>query len=872
MPFLGPSKKRSNCRPRRWMGTDETGHPIFYGLHNTEAAVGTRTQPLFGQNATGLQLTGNSYVSGKMGLWDGGLVLVSHREFGGRIKQRNTTGTLSDHATHMAGTLVAQGLNPTARGMANGASLQVWDYTDDLTEMTTAAPGLLLSVHAYGPLAGWVQNLARPGTDPNQKWEWWGNTAISATEDYLFGFYTAKARDIDRLAYTNPYYLMVRSADNKRTETGPPAGTTYFLTNTTAQSTAPRSRNDAYDVIPAEATAKNVLTVGAADVTLDTDNEPVSLASSAYSGWGPTDDGRIKPDLLGIGTRVYSTLASGTADYGSNTGTSMAAANVTGSLLLLQELYARQTNGRFLRAATLRGLAIHTADRLMPDLGPDYRQGWGLLNTTAAAAVIQNLNQGHQIAEQTLPNTQTYTLQVVAQGGQPLVVTLCWTDPEGPVSPLNPISLNSRIPKLVNDLDLRVLSNGQATLPYILNPDRPADKATRGDNVRDNVEQVYIASPVAGQTYTVRVTHKNTLRDAGQPFSVIVSGQKERACSLPARSILNRPDTTLCAGTTLTLKTDDIPGLHYEWLRNGLPTPTNDAPEAAVQAAGSYALRYTDQITGCVGLSSPVRVRLFSPQVRLSTEKNLYLCTPTSTVPLSATADVGSTLTWFRNGQLLTGATGTSIAVGQPGLYAAQATLRNCVAQSVAVSAQVATVGTPALLPLEDDIQLPNGASIRLIGPVGSDFQYQWQRDRQPIAGATDRQLLVNAPGAYRLQVSQQQCVGLSSEKTVQRSSWAGLSTLPDSLVAFDGADSTFVVYPVPTPGTLFVRYVRPGATTVSVTVYDIIGNVQLETMPLGFRQGLFYLDMPVHGLPLGLYLLHLTDGSRSKSVRFFKE
>lgn len=856
-----------------WQGTDATGHPIVYRLHNAEAALGTRTQPLYGQNATGLVLNGAStFISGKLGLWDGGLVLTTHREFGGRIQQRNITGTLSDHATHMAGTLVAQGLNPTARGMANGASLQVWDYTNDLAELTTAAPSLLLSVHAYGPLAGWVQNLERTGTDPNLKWEWWGNTALSQTEDYLFGFYTAKARDIDHLAYTNPYYLMVRSADNKRTETGPLSGVPYFLANTNTQSTALRSRNDSYDVIPAEATAKNVLTVGAADVTLNSNNDPTYLSASPYSGWGPTDDGRIKPDLLGIGTGIYSTLSTGTTAYGINTGTSMAAANVTGSLLLLQELFARQTNGRFLRAATLRGLAIHTADRLSPELGPDYRQGWGLLNTTAAAAVIQNLNQGNQISEQTLPNTRTYTLNVVAQGNQPLVVTLSWTDPEGPVSSLVPASVNSRTPKLVNDLDLRVTATGQTTLPYVLNPNRPADAASRGDNIRDNVEQVYIAKPVAGQTYTVLVSHKNTLRDAGQPFSVIVSGQKERACSLPARSILDRPDTTLCAGTTLLLKTDDVPGLHYEWLQDGQLTPAPDAPETPVQTGGSYMLRYTDQVSGCVGTSAPVRVKLFSPQVRLSPATNLYLCSDKATAPLSATTDAGSTIAWLRNGQPLAGATSMSIAVAQPGLYSAQITLRNCVAKSAAVVAQLTTVGTPELLPTEDDIQLPNGASIRLIGPTGTDFQYQWLRDKQPLVGASERQLLVNAPGAYRLQITQQQCIGISAEKTVRRSSWGGLSSLPDSLVAFDGADSTFVVYPNPTPNTLFVRYVRPGATAVSVTVYDIIGNIQKEAIPLRFRQGLFYLDMPVSDLPLGLYLLHLTDGSRSKSVRFLKE
>ena len=306
--------------------------------------------------------------------------------------------------------------------MAYGSQLSVWDYTDDITELVSAAPNLLVSNHSYGPVVGWVYNESRPGTNPDLKWEWWGNTAISATEDYLFGFYTANARDLDRIAYNNPFFLMVRSADNKRSETGPPAGTPYFLKNTTTQSTLPRSRNDTYDVIPAEATAKNVLTVGAANVSFTNQNKTILLGSTAFSGWGPTDDGRIKPDLLGIGSGVLSSLATNDTAYGTYSGTSMAAANISGSLFLLQELYASQrapglpTSGQFMRAATLRGLALHTANRANPQLGPDYRQGWGLLNTEAAARLLLNENQANLVLEKSLTPSGTFTQSIIAQG------------------------------------------------------------------------------------------------------------------------------------------------------------------------------------------------------------------------------------------------------------------------------------------------------------------------------------------------------------------------------------------------------------------------------------------------------------------------
>ena len=82
---------------------------------------------------------------------------------------------------------------------------------------------------------------------------------------------------------------------------------------------------------------------------------------------------------------------------------------------------------------------------------------------------------------------------------------------------------------LVNDLDLRVISAGGATnFPWILNPASPANAATTGDNVRDNVERVDIASPTSG-TYTVRITHKGNLVNnsnvvSDQWVSVLLSG------------------------------------------------------------------------------------------------------------------------------------------------------------------------------------------------------------------------------------------------------------------------------------------------------------------------------------------------------------
>jgi hypothetical protein len=251
---------------------------------------------------------------------------------------------------------------------------------------------------------------------------------------------------------------------------------------------------------------------------------------SSFSSWGPTDDGRIKPDLVADGVNVTSSIASGNSNYQSLSGTSMASPNATGSLLLLQEYYAQLKAGSFMRAATLKGIAIHTAEEAGSADGPDYKFGWGLLNVEKAAthikaAIINNNSTAseHLMYENTLANGATYTQTVVATGKGQLAATLCWTDKSGTVTPYAN-ALNDRTIKLVNDLDIRITKGSTTYYPWILDPNNPANAATKGDNIRDNVERINIDSVVPGQTYIITISHKGTLSSGSQAYSLLVSG------------------------------------------------------------------------------------------------------------------------------------------------------------------------------------------------------------------------------------------------------------------------------------------------------------------------------------------------------------
>ncbi len=500
-------------------GVDQNGHPIYYITDNIEAAQTTSTHQLWQGGSLGLNLSGlgmYSQVGGesyaRLGEWDGGAVRVSHNEFTGgdnRVIQRDNSSIVINHATHVAGTLVGRGANPTAKGMAWQAPLDAHDWTQDEAEMALAASrGMLISNHSYGQIGGWLWDSY------SSSWVWFGSANISEEEDYTFGFYDEKAANWDAIAYDAPYYLIVKSAGNDRGD-GPGAF---------PQTAEKDGGEDGYDCITSSGNAKNVLTVGAVRSIPDSYEKADDVVMSTFSSWGPTDDGRIKPDICGNGVSVFSSLASSNSAYGNASGTSMSAPNVAGSLLLLQEHYENLNGkGNFMRAATLKALAIHTADEAGVSEGPDYQFGWGLMNSTKAAQLISQdfLENNALIREEKLNNQETFQISYKPDGSEPLVITLAWTDLAGTPTP---ISLNPTTLMLVNDLDIRISDGSQEYLPYILDPAQPNQPATRGDNFRDNVEKIFIPNPDPNKTYTITISHKGQLQSGAQDFSFIISG------------------------------------------------------------------------------------------------------------------------------------------------------------------------------------------------------------------------------------------------------------------------------------------------------------------------------------------------------------
>jgi len=492
---------------------------MYYTTHNKEGSEVINSDKVYPGGIAGLKLTGAGQT---LGIWDNGKVKATHQEFNqtgeSRVTQKDEASNIEEHATHVAGTMIAGGVETEARGMSWEAYLDAYDWHDDESEMAAAAAeGLKTSQHSYGYIAGWAYG----SYSNNLAWHWFGDITVSETEDYNWGFYGDITESWDQIAYDAPHYLISKSAGNDRTNTGPDPGTGHYVVenNTWVYSTTTRDLNggeDGYKTISHVGNAKNLLSVGAVW-------EDENMAW--FSSWGPTDDGRVKPDIVAKGVSVYSTEIDNDSDYGSKNGTSMSGPMISGSVGLLLEHQENLHPGEDLLSATVKALILHSAKTAISGApGPDYRYGWGLMDTEAAANIMTRNAEwggGLKVREKTLADGENISLTVRASGEEDLKATIVWTDPPGTPPPpsLNPPDL-----MLVNDLDMRLSNTNTTYTPYILNPDNPELAATTGDNFRDNVEQIVITSPGTGELFTASINHKDNLTNNTQDFALIITG------------------------------------------------------------------------------------------------------------------------------------------------------------------------------------------------------------------------------------------------------------------------------------------------------------------------------------------------------------
>lgn len=406
---------------------------------NNQARTNHRVNVLDSEYSTGFHYDGTG-VSVAVGD-DGGI--GPHIDFKGRvINHPNNIAAGGTHGDHVCGIVGGAGnMDPTTVGNAKGADIHVYDDYGNITSANTHynTQGVRITSNSLGQGCNAGYN----------------NNAVFS----------------DNLVNGKFSLLSVHSAGNSGGTTcgGVPQGF--------------------YTITGGYKAGKNVLAVG---------NLLKDDALAPSSSKGPSEDGRIKPDICGVGTNVNSTQPDNAYDV--FTGTSMSCPGVAGTLATLWQAYRDTHAGNDPYSALMKALVLNTADDLGNE-GPDFSFGFGRINARRALDVM-NLNQFYI---DSVDNGQTLNYQINVPVGTRLAkFMLYWSDPAG--NPANSIVL-------VNDLDITVTDpNNNVIRPWVLN-NAPNVAALTAPAVRtrdsiNNVEQVTIPNLTPG-TFSINIIGKD---------------------------------------------------------------------------------------------------------------------------------------------------------------------------------------------------------------------------------------------------------------------------------------------------------------------------------------------------------------------------
>jgi len=439
----------------------------------------------------------------QVGEWDGGEIDGTHDDLSGRVTVVESVG-ISDHATHVAGTLGGDGTKSSDgggtpnqwRGMATAVNFYSYSFVID--DLEPEEHDNAINTH---------------GIDLSQNS--WG------TNSFLGSYRTRSTKydNIVRGSYGRAIPIIF-SAGNE----GPGFNT----------------------VTPPGGTAKNTIVVG----NIFSDTNEISSTSSR----GPTDSGQTKPDVVAAGDesgaqKIKSTIpdliidistrdCDGSGDdycypYDEMSGTSMAAPAVSGTVALMLQQYRKtyfgdeSNNGAFL-PSTFKAILCHTAGDLTDNpgggadlVGPDYVYGYGLINAQEAVNAIRDKRFREGIIL-SFDDEDIYEFEV-EPGDTELKVTLAWDDVPGTAEAAD---------ILQNDLDLVLINpdGDEYYPPWELDPDNPDTPAARNSYAtevladdhadHDNVlEQVVVDNPDTG-TWTIKIKATD-LPEPYQRYSII---------------------------------------------------------------------------------------------------------------------------------------------------------------------------------------------------------------------------------------------------------------------------------------------------------------------------------------------------------------
>ncbi|WP_276483153.1 FG-GAP-like repeat-containing protein [Paraflavitalea pollutisoli] len=302
---------------------------------------------------------------------------------------------------------------------------------------------------------------------------------------------------------------------------------------------------------------------------------------------------------------------------------------------------------------------------------------------------------------------------------------------------------------------------------------------------------------------------------------------------------------TACAGTQVQLQSTASTG--NVWYKDNTPLGFG-AQSAFVEQSGSYTVQVNPG--GCASaISAPFLVTINPiPATPTVSTPNPTVCAGDS-VALQSSAVAGNQ--WYRNNQLIDGATAPTYRAKVAGAYTVRQTSNGC-ASAVSASTTVSFLALPA----KPAITVNSSA----LSVATTYTSYAWFLNNAPIIGANGAQHVASQSGLYRVVVTNLSSCAISSDEL-------NFVYTATNDVEWQGYAITW--FPNPVHDQLHLRVSPQTSLTgkVTVRITDNAGRPVIVQQPL--KTGNNVLSMA--GLAPGIYRITLRTGKQEKSFSILK-
>ena len=224
-------------------------------------------------------------------------------------------------------------------------------------------------------------------------------------------------------------------------------------------------------------------------------------------------------------------------------------------------------------------------------------------------------------------------------------------------------------------------------------------------------------------------------------------------------------------------------------------------------------------------------------------------------IELTANAGPGYMYQWYKNGNLIPGATSISYSTNKSGYFQVEVSLAG------GCSVLSATHGISVIAKPNANITAPNGtslcASVKLKASYGGGYSWQWYLDGSPIPGANDYLYFPTVAGSYACRVTN--ASGCSRNTPAIAVTACKEGELVDGVIT-----ETFDIYPNPTIGEFVIDMtLNTTATSADMQLLNIMGEIVYNNS-VSVNNGSINESILLNdNVPSGMYIVKiLVDGS----------